>query len=77
MPKLLTRKSKVEKIMTELKIGLGSYAICKPTHIIVQVISSPYKNTQEKTVADVRLVFDPYVTFTADVEELEVIQELE
>lgn len=57
-------------------LGLGSYAKVKSTKIIVQVISSPYEK-QDQLYVDVQLVFDPMITFTANVNELELIQELE
>ncbi len=62
--------------MSDIHIGLGSYARCHPTELIVQVISSPYI-TENRLVTDVRLVFDPMITFTVNVDDLEVITELE
>jgi hypothetical protein len=57
-------------------LGLGSYAKVKSTQLIVQVISSPYEENNELYV-DVRLIFDPIISFTSNVKELELIQELE
>lgn len=62
--------------MATTEISLGSYAVCRPTHIIVQVISSPY-TVEGELVTDVRLVFDPMITFTAKIDELELINELQ
>jgi hypothetical protein len=57
-------------------ITLGSYARIKQTKILVQAISSPYtKNNQE--FIDVRLVFDPMVTYIASIDDLEIVEELE
>jgi hypothetical protein len=62
--------------MSDIQVGLGSYALCRPSQMIVQVISSPYK-VEDEIVTDVRLVFDPMTTFTTNVKDLEVIQELQ
>lgn len=62
--------------MSDIHISLGAYARCSPTQLIVQVISSPYM-ADNRLVTDVRLVFDPMITFTANVDELEVITELQ
>ncbi len=62
--------------MADIQVGLGSYALCSSNQMIVQVISSPYTVNNE-IVTDVRLVFDPMTTFTVNVTDLEVIQELQ
>jgi hypothetical protein len=57
-------------------LGLGSYAKVKSTQLIVQVISSPYQE-KDNIYVDVRLIFDPIITFTSNITELELIEELE
>jgi hypothetical protein len=57
-------------------IILGSYARVKDTKLIVQAISSPYTEKNE-TFINVRLVFDPLVTYQSKLEDLEIVTELE
>jgi hypothetical protein len=57
-------------------IIIGSYARTKDTNLIVQAVSSPY--TKENILyIDVRFVFDPLVTYTSKIEDLELVSELE